>query len=498
MFNQVILSIGRKLSAHLFMTCIFCILILVVLIGGLIQVISSLAFSAYLENSGQQDVDSISYTTSPYSLMFDGIPDQSYGDTTKRINKTITKFGLANGNKLANGIHTSVASLKSDRDDKLSGRGFSNTKIFYTPYTSNSNEQYPVDKDLNKSPTTASKSKTINSTVYKSVTPSITDRVIADLKKEEYLAQQRAKAEAEAETETDINENDEAIYIDGDEDDLNTRRNFTDIETSVEKLPADLIAETTDSIRIDQSKKLKSSGLMKKVSDSIGARDKKSSKKPTIIGQPFKKFGFVDVSDTDTDSSEAVDIDDDDYDDYANSGSGDFINNQLTEQTNQDWVAPTIERIKAKKLNKQERIIKSFADNSYPISDDSKDTEIDAFDFIDKDDDNQMISSKFAKVHKNKQNAMQTIATNQKRKLKPKPKQNNRQMANTNANNKRKSKEQQYIEEYFSGTKTDDSVDGGGGGSVGSEADLIKVTILLTTFLRICFYNTKFKNSEKK
>lgn len=476
MFNQVILSIGRKLSAHLFTTCILCILILVVLIGGLIQIISSLAFSAYLENSGQQTVVATSSTSSPYSLLYDGNVDQiAYADATNRMNKT-AQYGLTNANKLANGIHTSVASLKSDRDDKLSGRGFSNTKILYTPYTANSNEPYPVEKDLNKSPTSASKSKTINSTVYKSVTPSITDRVIADLKKEEYLAQQRAKAEAEAETETDTNENDEAIYIDGDEDDLNTRRNFTDIETSVEKLPSDLI-DTSDNIRIETKnnnnnhKKSKSSGLMKKIPDTIGARDKKSSKKPTIISQQFKKFGFVDISDTD--SSEAVDIDDDDYDDYVNSGSGDFNNNQLIEQTNsQDWVAPTIERIRAKKLNKQERIIKSFADNSYGISDlSSKETDIDALDFVDKDDD-QMISRKFAKAHQ-KQNAMQTTAKNQNQKpmkLKPKPKSkpNNRQKAN--ANNKRKSKEQQYIEEYFSGTKTDENADGGG-----AEADLVKV-----------------------
>lgn len=489
MFNQVILSIGRKLSAHLLTTCILCILILVVMIGGLIQIISSLAFSAYLETSGQQTIVSTSSPSSPYSLLYDGNVDQiPYVDATNRMNKT-AQYGLTNANKLANGIHTSVASLKSDRDDKLSGRGFSNTKILYTPYTANSNEPYPVEKDLNKSPTSASKSKTINSTVYKSVTPSITDRVIADLKKEEYLAQQRAKAEAEAETETDTNENDEAIYIDGDEDDLNTRRNFTDIETSVEKLPSDLI-DTSDNIRIEtnnnnndnnnnnnnNSKKSKSSGLMRKIPDTIGARDKKSSKKPTIISQQFKKFGFVDISDTD--SSEAVDIDDDDYDDYVNSGSGDFNNNQIIEQTNsQDWVAPTIERIKAKKLNKQERIIKSFADNSYGISDlSSKETDIDALDFVDKDED-QMISRKFAKAHK-KQNAMQATTTknqnqNQKpMKLKPKPKskpkQNNRQKAN--ANNKRKSKEQQYIEEYFSGTKTEENADGGG-----AEADLVKV-----------------------
>lgn len=436
------------------------------LIGGLIQVISSVAFSAYLENNGQQTI--VSSTSSPYSLLFDGSAERTYADAVaNRLNKSsATQYGNPNPAKMPNGIHTSVASLKSDRDDKLSGRGFSNTKILYTPYTANSNEQYPLEKDMaNKSPASASKSKTINSTVYKSVTPSITDRVIADLKKEEFLAQQRAKAEAETETDTDTNDNDEAIYIDGDEDDLNARRNFTDIETSVEKLPADLIAETSDDIRIIETNKKPK--LVKKIPDTIGARDKKSSKKPTIINQKFKSFGFVDISDTD--SSEAVDIDDDDYDDYVNSGSGDFNNNQL-DLFNQDFVAPTIEKIKAKKLNKQERIMKSFADNSYGIRDSSKETETDAMDFVDKDED-QMISRKFAKAHK-KQNAMQAAAKNQnqkpKSKPKNKPKQNNRQRAN--ANNKRKSKEQQYIEEYFSGTKTGDNAEGGG-----AEAELVKV-----------------------
>lgn len=443
MFNQVILSIGRKLSAHLFTTCIFCILILVAFIGGLMQVISSVAFSAYLENKPAEMPVFISSTSDPLSLVLDG--EQTF--SVMRFNKSL----IENASKSSNVLHTVTM------DDKFNnGRSFLNTKILYTPYTAN-----VLDEDKDKSPTSSngssgnSKSKTINSTVYKSVTPSITDRVIADLKKEEYLNQQRAKAAVDG---IEVGENDEAIYIDGDdEEETNTPDSITEIETSVEKLPENPMLEQTEEIRPDTIKQKTGKKLQ-----TIGARDKKSSKKPVVMNQKYKSFGFVDISDTD--SSEAVDIDDDDYDDDdINSGSGDF-SNQLVEQISQDWVAPTIEKIKAKKMNKQERIMKSFADNSYGIGDSSKEMDTsDPVDFVDKDDE-QMISRKIAKAHK-KKNAMQTSDGTRTENQKPsKNKSNNRQKSN---NNKRKSKEQRYIDEYFSGSKTD--------GADGAEAELVRV-----------------------
>lgn len=433
MFNQVILSIGRKLSAHLYTTCIICVLFLVVLIGGLMQVISSVAFSAYLENKPTEIPVFIASTSEPLSLVLDG--EQTF--SVMRFNKNI----IENANKLTDGI-------QSRSDDKYNDdRSFLNTKILYTPYTANA-----LDESKDKLPTSSSnsiKSKIINSTVYRSVTPSITDRVIADLKKEEYLNQQRAKAAIDG---MEVGENDEAIYIDGDDEETNTPDSITDIETSVEKIADDSFPEQKEGIRLDSGKKVQT----------IGAREKKSSKKPTILNQKYKSFGFMDISDTD--SSEAVDIDDDDYDDDINSGSGDF-SNQLVEQTSQDWVAPIIENIKAKKLNKQERIMKSFADNSYGISDSSKEIDTEPVDFIDKDDE-EMISRKIAKAHK-KQNAMQT--TNGKTEnQKPKNKPNNRQKSN---NSKRKSKEQRYIDEYFSGSKSD--------GAEGPEAELVRVCFIL-------------------
>lgn len=523
MFNQMFLSIGRKLSAHLFTTCIFCILILIVLIGGLIQVISSVAFSAYLENSNDQQlqqqqemtISTAAVTTSPYTVYqsFDGssVVEQMY-DVTRHNKKNGSAFGkgIANsvGDPNSNGNRASGSSMKSDRADKQrdgdGARGFLSTKILYKPYMVTSNEQY---NQLDKSPISSSsslttnggsgggkgsngsgKSKTINLTVYKSVTPSITDRVIADLKKEEYLAQQRTK------TNIDSDENEEAIYIDGDDDsdddddNLNVRRrNFTaDIETSIEKLPTTNVAATADddddvraSAKVKTNPKSKPNGS----AQTIGMRDKKSSKKPIIITQ--KSF------------DETLNInDDDDYDDYVNSGSGDFSsssNSHLNErETDPDWVPPSIGKIKAKKMNKQEQIMKSFAENSYGdgIIDVSKeafdgvdgdDGGIDGIDFIDKDDD-QMISQKIAKATATNKKKQQKANANGNQKLKPKlkskPKSNKskqqQQQPLTNrqkANNKRKSKEQQYIEEYFSGTKTNTN----GNSDSGSEAELIKV-----------------------
>lgn len=438
-----------------------------VLIGGLIQVISSVAFSAYLESSPAiSSAAAAATTSSPLSQLVDGTIEQAFASASIRMNKS-DAFGNANQSKSQNGHHTSVASFKADRDNFNNDRSFSNTKILYTPYMANSHSEYSVEKDLssinNKSPVSASKSKTINST-YKSVTPSITDRVIADLKKEEYLAQQRARAE--------MGENDEAIYIDGDEEDVNTPNTITEIETSVEKLPDDpILVQTPEEIPPELKIKpnpMNASG--KKIPQTIGARDKKSSKKPTILSQKFKDFGFVAISDTD--NSEAVDIDDDDYDDYVNSGSGDFSNNQMVEPPNQDWIAPTVERVKPKKLSKQERIIKSFADNTYGIDDSNKIVvDTDAIDVADKDDD-QMISRKIAKAHR-KQNAMQTNGNTENQKLKPKSKSKQTNRQKPNSNNKRKSKEQRYIDEYFSGAQTENSAE-----SEGTKVQLVKVSTL--------------------
>lgn len=508
MFNQVLLSIGRKLSAHLFTTCIFCILILIVLIGGLIQIVSSVAFSAYLDNSNDQQEVTIS-PTAPFSVLsFDGsaVADQIYDVQRQRSNnnnKNATSFGKDAPNSIgeskSSGNHASSSSsfgssMKNDHDDKMTN-GFLSTKILYKPYTVTSNEQYnKLDKDLlNKSPPSSSssssygssssgssKSKTINLTV----TPSITDRVIADLKnmkKEEYLAQQRAK------TTIDSDENYEAIYIDGDDDAMgdvveSNVRNFTstDMQANIEKMPsASRMADITDDeVRVKakpkQKTKPKSKSKPQAGTQMIGVRDKKASKKPIIITQKYKSF------------DETLDINDDDDYDTNMSGSGDF-NNQR--ETDADWIAPpSIEKIKVKKMNKQERIMKGFAENAYGdevvdiITENGAGS--DGIDFLDKDDDDQVISQKIAKATATKRKQQQqkqpksdnaAQMENQmfkpklKSKLKSKQPLNNRQKAN----NKRKSKEQQYIEEYFSGTKTNSN--GNSDSSAGTEAELIKV-----------------------
>lgn len=472
MFNQVFSYIGRKVQANVYAVAIS---ITVLLFFMSSDVVRSTIFGLF-ENKSHKVANTLVSTPSPQTYMLDGSIEQAFAGASNRINKSADAF--VNPNKLQNGIHhTSVATFKTDADNN--DRSFSNTKILYTPYMANSHSEYSAEKDgNNKSPPTASKSGKINST-YKSVTPSITDRVIADLKKEEYLAQQRAKAEAD-----ETNENDEAIYIDGDDDEqVNTPDTITEIETSVEKLPDDpaVLVQQTKEIRPESITKQKSTNG-KKMPPTIGARDKKSSKKPTIISQKFKDFGFVAISDTD--NSEAVDIDDDDYDDYANSGSGDFSNHQMVEQPNQDWIIPKIERIKPKKLTKQERIIKSFADNTYRIDDNIKMViDTDAIDVVDKDD-GQLISRKIAKAHR-KQNAMQATAKTENQKNKPKSKQNRQKQPN--ANNKRKSKEQRYIDEYFSGAQTENSAE-----SEGTKVQLVKVEIEFETNKK------KHANNQKK
>lgn len=495
MINQVILSIGRKLSAHLYTTCIFCILLIVILIGGVIQVISSLT---YLDSNSHS---SLSTSTSPYTLSSSSISRININDyrdssheTALPINaiqsqqqqsqqqqqQTPSQISLEYGK--SNDYRTSMAALKSDRNDKLSnGRSFLNTKILYKQYAVNSNKNNDDDggslyKKQTNSSAPATKTKTINSTIFKSVTPSITDRVIADLKNEEYLAAQQKVRDGD-----EIVDNDDTIYIDGDEEEVNTVDSILgngDHESSVEKVPQTSTASQESSDKENALNNQRSSTLIKKKSQqlTIGARDKKSSNVPkTISSIQYKKYKalgytriFPDIvdsgeSDMNDDNDNSDDEDDDDL--YGiNSGSGDYTNNHLIDQPSiREWSSSATNRDVAQfknKFNKSIKTIKSYDDdNTYDNNGSSDEMDNDSTsgdDFNDNDDTDdtpqqQLISKKIARVHK-KQNLLQASAKNQNQNnygaLKSSTNGNN-----GNNNNKRKSKEQRYIDEYFNGPK---------------------------------------------
>lgn len=251
--------------------------------------ISSLASSKYtIENGTQITATQSSQTRSFVSLipshstiLLD--PSANYEETKPSINSAV--YNTKHNRFPEKSIQTVIDDKSGDE------KSFLSTKILYKPYSmTNGNVQNKQQKIIvsqqNKEPTV--KTKSINSTIFKKVTPSITDRVIADLKKEEYLAsQQKNHNDDIASTSTG---NDDAIYIDADNDEVNTEYS---IPTTIESFSDD---ENINSKQIDKPK-ISSNNF------DIGIRDKKSPKKPTLFRQEqqqqqYENQGFVDIPDS--------------------------------------------------------------------------------------------------------------------------------------------------------------------------------------------------------
>lgn len=174
-------------------------------------------------------------------------------------------------------------------------KSYLNTKIVYKPYTV-VNAIRKNQEQIQRKPTNmpngkghTSKAKSINSTTAKRITPSITDRVIADLMNKEYLAsQQMQRNDAK-----NSSAYDDAIYIDADDGD--------EASTTTQSNPATF---TTTSRELDEANMLgknaaKSVEYKKTLSKNVyvGVRDKKSPKKPILIKhESNENRGNTDIS----------------------------------------------------------------------------------------------------------------------------------------------------------------------------------------------------------
>lgn len=315
--------IGRKISAHLAATFIFCTILLMLLVGGLVQVLS-------LKNESRLDDGSMSSVS--LSLSSNLLLNNELQQSQQQRNKFNAKIKNIDDQTSINSLQEQNNHNQNENEE----HSFLNTKILYKPYSAavnnnnNNNIQSTEFKQTNnnKTPTSSvTKSKTINSTVFKSVTPSITDRVIADLRKEEQLAaEQKERMNADSVTEN-ISDNDDAIYIDADENEVNTMDSILVDNDSNSMIPIkDPLAAANENylvpkLTIQQQNEQQQKPLQQMSNDrkkkghiptiTIVARDKKSSsKKPITITKHFKSFR----------DDNAPDSDDDDYYDYSGSG----------------------------------------------------------------------------------------------------------------------------------------------------------------------------------
>lgn len=140
---------------------------------------------------------------------------------------------------------------------------------------------------------TPKSTKSINSTTSKRITPSITDRVIADLKNEEYLASQKMQRNEDKNNSA----YDDAIYIDADDEDASSTTQGVPTTTETKKLETN----TNGAVDGTQSGDAKPVQYKKTVSKNVyvGVRDKKSQKKPILIKHDAsEKREYTDINDS--------------------------------------------------------------------------------------------------------------------------------------------------------------------------------------------------------
>lgn len=210
----------------------------------------------------------------------------------------------ARDSKSPNTIPTDSLGFLSD-PRTIERNSYLSTKIVYKPYTvmntvrKNQEQQQRKMTDVVDGKGQASKSKSINSTTDKRITPSITDRVIADLKNEEYLAAQQMQRNDDAKNNSAY---DDAIYIDADDEEAASSTQAIPTTTDSEFLEANTNNNNNNNNKHGVQSASNPVEYKKTASKNVyvGVRDKKSPKKPILIKHVSSKEnnGYTDSNDS--------------------------------------------------------------------------------------------------------------------------------------------------------------------------------------------------------
>lgn len=298
MFHRIFSRLGLRQSVAVCVICILCMLLLLVIVGGVGRALCSGAFLRQFKSYNDEDSsDAVHHATHSAILLN---PTDDLDIATRSYRNEFT----ARNDKSPNTIPTDSLGFLSD-PRTIERNSYLSTKIVYKPYTvmntvRKSPEQQRKMNDVVDSKGQASKSKSINSTTAKRITPSITDRVIADLKNEEYLASQQMQRNND-----DAKNNsayDDAIYIDADDEEAASTTQGIPTTTDNEFLEANTnnnnIIYNKDGVQSDS----KPAEFRKTASKNVyvGVRDKKSPKKPILIKHVSsnENNGYTDSNDS--------------------------------------------------------------------------------------------------------------------------------------------------------------------------------------------------------
>lgn len=279
MFHLIFTTLSRRLSAFLCIVSISCTIIVLLLIGGLSRALTT-------QTSSGHGADEPHHATHSAILLnaANGVDEYAPPNTRSQ-----------------NALSTDTMSMYSDAR-ALDRSTYLSTKIVYKPYASmnavRKNAEYQrkmaIDDGEDVKGPTPKSTKSINSTTSKRITPSITDRVIADLRNEEYLASQKMQRSEDKNNSA----YDDAIYIDADDEDASSTTQA--MPTTTEAKPLEANADggdggdgTASDAKPPQYKKTASKNVY------VGVRDKKSQKKPILIKhESSEKREYADSNDS--------------------------------------------------------------------------------------------------------------------------------------------------------------------------------------------------------
>lgn len=290
MIKNMLVSIGRRISAHILSICVFCICLL--LVGGLVQLISSTAFSNYFDNK--------------WSLSTSGPNEYSGGDG----DDPIIKLNLAKNYRRIAKEHQSQE-LPSKQFENIENTHKSTNQILSTERKSESGDDNNRHDESN--------GLIVNSTknTSEAASASIWPNAINNNKEViDWINHYHENA----------NNDDDTIYIDSDDDSSSPVYEADSQQASMEisdknifisnNNDADAIPQPSAQPKIKNSDENRSHTKLPQVGRHF--RNKKSSKHSSKTRPSFNDYRYVDgISNFDDDGE-------DDTEGDINSGSGDY------------------------------------------------------------------------------------------------------------------------------------------------------------------------------
>lgn len=378
MIKNMVISFGRKISAHIFTVCIFCVILL--LIGALVQMLSSLAFRSYVDENAEPSNNHLNVNELNNSDLAQRLHlTQNYrNDAIERNTKK--QFDRARDSmKGKNGKNRNEQQI----DDY---HNIFNTKILYRQFTVNNG------KANERSASQLLVIPTQKIPIAVSTNENHTKNKLISSKSQEN---------------GEVNGNDETIYIDAD-DETNGPEYLVENQfesDSDENLNGNIVQKLSRD-KQDESVDESSSNSAILVSNNNMPNGKNvQNRKFDKLSINNMKQQLQDYRYSDENDSDESDNDDSDY--AVNSGSGDFVYNNLIldESANRDWYSSN------NRKNSQHQLIESKKFNDYeryPYDDFEDDTEE-----LDKQ---KLFLEKFTRAHKasmssSAKNQKQTIST---------------------------------------------------------------------------------------